>query len=150
MFTKAWSAPPHLWRPVVRHPYHDIMVGQCILAIYYLIRSIHYPHPVEIQNELNIATNYTQLRRGEKSVDSDHTPIEMNLNIIFFLTKQTRNIIFNYKSQKGIQLFQELTTFIEDFTNCFTSIQSLKTQNSKWKYFFKLYCYIAFPKIRLP
>ena len=82
-------------------------------------------------NGLNIATNYTQVRRGGKSVDSDHMLIEMNLNLKLVPTKQTRNIIFNYKSQPGRQLFQELTSSTNDFANCFNSMQSLQTQSEK-------------------
>ena len=58
-------------------------------------------------NVLNIATNYTQVRRGDKSVDSDHMLIEMNFSLKLVLTKQTRNIIFNYKSKQCRQLFTD-------------------------------------------
>ena len=82
-------------------------------------------------NGLNIATNYTQVKRGGKSVDSDHMLIEMNLNLKLVPTKQTRNIIFNYKSEQGRQLFQELTSSTKDITNCFNSMQSLLTKSEK-------------------
>ena len=100
-------------------------------------------------NGLNIATNYTQVRRGGKSVDSDHMLIEMNLNLKLVPTKQTRNIIFNYKSQPGRQLFQELTSSTKDFANCFNSMQSLQTQSEKKKSVLKSYCNKAFSKVRL-
>ena len=49
----------------------------------------------------NIPSNYTQVRRGGKVVDSDHMVIEINLNIRIPPTRPARVIIYNFKNQQG-------------------------------------------------
>ena len=58
----------------------------------------------------NIATNYTQVRKGGKSVDSDHVPIEMSLNLKIFPTRVTREIIYNFKNTQGRETLKNLTS----------------------------------------
>ena len=101
------------------------------------------------EDRLNIPTNYTQVRKGNKAVDSDHMLLEMNLDLKFLPTKPTRNIVYNFKSEQGRQIFKELTTSTRDFTECFTSMQPLQIQSDKWKLTLKSYCDKAFPKVRV-
>ena len=100
-------------------------------------------------DQLNVPTNYTQVRKGGKSVDSDHVPLEMVIDLKIVPTRPTREIIYNFKSEQGIQLFKDITSSTKDFTNCFENMQPLQVQCEQWQTLLKSYCEQAFPKIRV-
>ena len=85
------------------------------------------------EDKLNIPTNYTKVRKGGKSVDSDHMFLELNLDLKVLPTRPTRNIVYNFKCEQGMRIFKELTTSTSEFTECFTSMQPLQIQSKKWK-----------------
>ena len=62
------------------------------------------------EDKKNIPTNYTQVRKGGKSTDSDHVTLELCLDIKILPTQPTRNLIFNLKNEHGRQLFSKLTS----------------------------------------
>ena len=73
----------------------------------------------------------------------------MNLDLKIVPTKPTRNIVFNFKSEQGRQIFKELTISTSDFKEYFTSMQPLQIQSEKWRSTFKSYCEKAFRKVRV-
>ena len=101
------------------------------------------------EDRLNIPTNYTKVRKGGKSVDSDHMFLELNLDLKVLPTRPTRNIVYNFKCEQGMRIFKELTTSTSEFTECFTSMQPLQIQSEKWRSVLKSYCEKSFPKVRV-
>ena len=101
------------------------------------------------EQRTDIPTNYTQVRRGGKAVDSDHMLLEMHLDLKVIPTKPTRTILYNFKSEQGRKIFKELTTITSDFTNCFESRQPLQFQCEEWKNLLQSYCKKSFQKIRV-
>ena len=99
--------------------------------------------------KLNIPSNYTQVRRGGRVVDSDHVPIEMNLDLKILPTHPIRSTIYNFKSQQGRDTFKKLTSETNDFSKCFQSTQSLQVQSELWKQTLESYCQKSFSRIRL-
>ena len=53
ILSRYWNS--HFTGTMVRHPHHDnikwVGLGQWILVLYYLSRTIHYPHPVQSLTE---------------------------------------------------------------------------------------------------
>ena len=96
-----------------------------------------------------ILTNYTQVQKGGRAVDSDHVPMEINLDLKLMPTRPTRITMFNFKNVQGRECFKDLTTATTQFTDCFSSMQSLQLQCETWKRTVMSYCERSFPKIRV-
>ena len=101
------------------------------------------------ESKSNIASNYTQVRKGKKAVDSDHVPLEINIDMKIVPTKPTRNIVLNFKNYQAREIFKELTTHTEEFTKCFETLKPLQEQCETWKETLESYCKKTFPKIRI-
>ena len=56
----------------------------------------------------NIPTNFTQVQKGGRVLDSDHVPLELTLNMKILPTRPTREIIYNFKNKNGRNLFQQM------------------------------------------
>ena len=97
----------------------------------------------------NVPTNYTQLRKGGKAVDSDHMVIELSLNMKVLPTRPTREIIYNFKNKEGQQIFKHNTSDTNEFSNCFSSVEPLLVQCDRWKNILEAHCKKAFPQIRI-
>ena len=98
------------------------------------------------ESKSNIASNYTQVRKGKKAVDSDHVPLEINIDMKIVPTKPTRNIVLNLKNYQAREIFKELTTHTEEFTKCFETLQPLQEQCETWKETLESYCKKTFKK----
>ena len=101
------------------------------------------------ENKQYILTNYSQVRKGRRAVDSDHVPIEISIDLKVIPTKPTRQVLFNFKNEQGRKLFQEITTHTNQFTKCFESMQPLQLQCEQWDKMVMSHCKKAFPKIRV-
>ena len=110
------------------------------------------PHVISMEideSKQNILTNYTEVRKGCKAVDSDHVPMEINLDFKIFPTQQTRVVMYNFKNERGKEIFKRSTTDTSDFTNIFESKSSLQDQCQNWKNMLETHCKKSFPKIRI-
>ena len=71
-------------------------------VLYFLVVSEQIlPHIVsmEIDDEKNnIPSNYTQVRKGGKAVDSDHVPVQINLSFKIIPAHPTRVSLYNFKN----------------------------------------------------
>ena len=94
-------------------------------------------------------TNYTQVKKGFKAVDSDHVPLELNLNLKIFPTKPTRVVIYNFKDERARNIFQNSTTFTKEFTNSFRSNESIQGQCENWKKLLEKHVKNLFLKIKI-
>ena len=97
----------------------------------------------------NIPTNFSQVNKGGKAVDSDHVPIEMEIDIKINPTRPTRENILNFNNLRGREVFKNLTTETHDFTQIFNSMEPLLEQCKKWKVKLEAYCKRSFPRVRI-
>jgi hypothetical protein len=81
----------------------------------------------------NVPTNYTQVRKEGRAVDSDHVPLELTLDMKILPTRPTRVVVYNFKNKNGQNLFKQMTGNTEEFTNCFISEEPLLVQCDMWK-----------------
>ena len=101
------------------------------------------------EDKKDILTNYTQVRKGGKAVDSDHMTVELDLDLKIIPTQPTRSILYNFKNEEARSLFKNLTSKSKEFTKCFDTVQTLPEQCDRWKKTLESYCKKSFPKIRI-
>ena len=65
-----------------------------------------------------ILTNYTQVKKGGKAVDSDHYTQYMDVNLQYNPVKPVREFFLHYKNKKSQMKFKQLTTDTDEFTKC--------------------------------
>ena len=102
-----------------------------------------------MRRKKHILTNYTQVKKGGRAVDSDHVPMELNIDLKMLPTRPTRVTMFNFKNGQGRERFKQLTTDTTEFTECFISMQPLQDQCDKRHKTVMSYCQNLFPKIRV-
>ena len=73
-------------------------------------------------------------------MDSDHVPIEININQKLLPTKPTRMVMFNLKNEQGRKRVQEITSQITQFTDCLESMQSMQIQCEHLQKIVMSYC----------
>ena len=73
-------------------------------------------------------------------MDSDHVPMQLNIDLKMLPTRPTRVTMFNFKNGQGRERFKQLTTDTTEFTECFISMQPLQDQCDKRH---KQLCHIA-------
>ena len=94
-------------------------------------------------------TNYHQVGKTGKAVDSDHFTEYMDLNIEVEVEKPSRVEIFNFKEEEAQVKFKRLTSETTDFTRCFEDGTPLLKQIDHWQQVLKTYCSKSFKKIRI-
>ena len=93
---------------------------------------------MEIDNHKN--HTLTNFKQGEDSVDSDHLPLVMNVNLET-VTKKTEKIeILDTNNKKQKLNFKINTTETEDFTNCFKGPETVLEQCGQWISTLKSHC----------
>lgn len=85
------------------------------------------------EQKKHILTNYRQVGKTGKAVDSDHFTEYMDLNIEVEVVKPERVEIFNIKEQESKVKFKKLTTETTDFTRCFEDETPLLKQIENWQ-----------------
>ena len=80
------------------------------------------------EEKQDMLTKYGQVKKGGRAVDSDHVPLELNIDLKIVPTKPTRNVLFNFKNELGRERFKELASKTSEFSDCFKSMQSLQLQ----------------------
>ena len=101
------------------------------------------------EDKQNILTNYSQVKKGLRAVDSDHVPMEINLNLKIIPTRPTRVVVYNFKDETARQVFKNSTTFTQEFTGSLQSADSLQDQCENWKKLLEKHCEKSFPRIRI-
>ena len=57
------------------------------------------------EDKQDVPTNYTQVKKGGKAVDSDQVPLHINLNFKIIPTRPTRIMLYNFKNEQGRDTF---------------------------------------------
>ena len=97
----------------------------------------------------HILTNYKEAKRGGKATDSDHFTQIMDVNLQIIPLKPKRKEIFNFKNKESQEMFKEITTNTQQFSECFNNDLPILKQVENWRNVLKSHCQIAFKKIRI-
>ena len=103
---------------------------------------------VDVSNNY-ILTNYQQVKRGGKAVDSDHATEYMDMDIEIESEKPERIEMYNFKNTEAQMKFLELTSETNEFTKCFENKMPVLKQVDKWLEMLNSYCAKSFKKIRI-
>ena len=96
-----------------------------------------------------ILTNYQNVRKTGKAVDSDHFTQFMNLDLKFENEKPQRIEIYNFKEKDSQNKFRKLTSETEAFSKCFMNDEPVLLQVRKWRNTLETFCKKSFRKIRI-
>ena len=94
-------------------------------------------------------TNYKPARKGEKAIDSDHFTEYLDINLKVNPLKPVRKEIYNFKCKQSQEVFKEITSNTEEFSNCFEDNNSFFDQIDNWRKVLQAKCQKAFKKIRI-
>ena len=96
-----------------------------------------------------ILTNYKNVKKGQKAVDSDHFTQYMDLDLQYISEKPKRREIFNLKNKKSQAIFKSITSSTSEFSECFNNDIPFEKQIENWRFVLKSHCQQAFKKIRI-
>ena len=119
---------------------------------FFVVCELVLPHVVSMEvddKKKHVLTNYTQVKRGGRAVDSDHVPLELKLDLKHIPTKPARVVLYDNKNRDGQKRFKDLTSETQEFTDCFNSLQPLLDQCDDWLSSVHSYCEKAFPLVRI-
>ena len=103
---------------------------------------------VDVSNNY-ILTNYQQVKRGGKAVDSDHATEYMDMDIEIESEKPERIEMYNFKNTEAQMKFLELTSETNEFTKCFENKMHVSKQVDKWLEMLNSFCSKSFKKIHI-
>ena len=94
-------------------------------------------------------TNYTQIPRGGKAVDSDHmtTLARIKLNIVPHKIQQ--ETVYNLKNINAQKQFKSITSSTKDFSTSITNNNSVQVKYDMWKVVLDSHVKHAFKKLRV-
>ena len=95
----------------------------------------------------HILTNYKEAKRGGKAIDSDHFTQIMDVNLQIIPLKPGRKEIYNFKNKESQDMFKEITTNTQKFSECFNNDLPILKQVENWRNVLKSHCQRAFKKI---
>ena len=94
-------------------------------------------------------TNYKAAKKDGRAIDSDHFTEYIDLDMEITKERPERQEILNFKDKKSQELFKDITSKTEQFTDCFDGEGSLIEKIEKWRKLLFYYCSTAFKKIRI-
>jgi hypothetical protein len=100
-------------------------------------------------NIQHILTNYNPAGKGEKATYSDHFTDAMKASFAICPSKPTKNEILNFKNEKELGKFNDLTNKTTEFTECLKGNRSTEVKTHKWRNLLNVFCKKAFRKIRI-
>ena len=96
-----------------------------------------------------VLTNYRNVTKTGKAVDTDHFTKYLDLDIKVEPEKPERVEIFNFRDEESKTKFLKSTSETEDFTNCFQTENPLLNQIENWQQVLQMYVSQSFEKIRI-
>ena len=97
----------------------------------------------------HVLTNYKQVKKSGKAVDSDHFTQYMDLDLDVMKEKPQRQEMYDFKDKKSQEKFQIMTSETKEFTECFSGEKPLLKKIDKWRTILNSHCSKAFNKIRI-
>ena len=102
---------------------------------------------VDVQGE-NQLTNFSGISNKGKVTESDHSKIELDINLKYEVKKPQRIETYNFKNSDCQKIFKEITTDTNIFSTCFKSDEAFQNQIKNWEHVLKSHIVSVFPKIR--
>ena len=96
-----------------------------------------------------MVTNFKTVKKGGRAIDTDHMTTTLKLDLKVNPVKPSKILIYNFRNQKGQEIFKDSTTNTKDFTRCFMSDEPVDAQAEKWIKVLFAHCAKSFPKIRI-
>ena len=93
-------------------------------------------------------TNFYSIQNRGKTTESDHSKVELKLNLQFPQAKPVRTEAYNYKSDECKKYFRHLTRNTRKFSMCFEGEEKFPEQIISWERNLKRCIIQSFPKIR--
>ena len=97
----------------------------------------------------HIATNFTNVKKGGRAIDSDHYTQFLKVKLEICPTSVKRQEIYNFKNPQCQQIFRDIKNKTEDFKRCFEANVPNVIKFSRWRSVLKTYCGRTYRKIRV-
>ena len=105
---------------------------------------------MEIDNGKNhMLTNYIHTIGEGRTVNSDHLPLKMNVDLQAFPCKKEKKEMLNFKDEEGQNIFRDITTNTSSFTDCFTNEHKVSKEAEEWMTVLKTHAKKSFKTIRI-
>ena len=119
---------------------------------FFLVNSVMLPFVEEMKiddTDEYTLSNHSQNKKNRGSVNSDHRPLILKMNLEFTKLKPQRKEQFNFKTEDCQQLFTEITEATDTLTKCFANDFSDEIQCKMWEKNLERIFYRAFKKKRV-
>ena len=97
----------------------------------------------------HVLTNYKQVKKTGKAVDSDHFTEYLDVDLEIVKEKPERQELYNFKDKPSQEMFKMLTSETNEFSECFSNETPLLQNIENWRKVLNAYCSKAFRKIRI-
>ena len=136
------NALPQCEGLISRRRFRDNKIEESILYFFVVCSKVlPFVKRMVIDESKNyILTNYRQVGKTGKSIDSDHFTEYLDLDIALENVKPERVEIFSFKEEKSQLKFKTLTSETMDFSQCFEDGKPLLQQIRNWQQTLKTYC----------
>ena len=119
---------------------------------FYVVCERVFAHVSEMiidSDKKHIATNFTNVQRGGKAIDSDHYTQILKVKLDICPSWPKRHEILNLKNTQCQKTFKEITHQTSDFHKCLNDNVPNAIKYIRWWNTLQTYCERAFRKIRL-
>ena len=96
----------------------------------------------------NQLTNFHCINHRGKVTETEHSKVELKLDLRFEVNKPHRTESFNFKNDYNKEFFKTITTNTNRLSNCLKSNEPFQKQIKKWEHELRSHVVKAFPKIR--
>ena len=106
---------------ITRSRVKDGVVEESVLD-FFIVCSLVLPHITKMvidDSKSHILTNYKQVRKSGKAIDSDHFTEYLDMDLEVIKEKPERQELFNFKDKQCQEKFTILTSETKEFTECF-------------------------------
>ena len=80
------------------------------------------------EKRISPLTNYSRTMRSNKVTETDHNKMELYISIKAPTVKPDREVLFNFKTKYGQQIFQNVSSNSDTIKNCFKTDRHLEEQ----------------------
>ena len=136
---------------ITRSRVKDGVVEESVLD-FFIVCSLVLPHITKMvidDSKSHILTNYKQVRKSGKAIDSDHFTEYLDMDLEVIKEKPERQELFNFKDKQCQEKFTILTSETKEFTECFRGKKPLLKKIDNWRKVLNSHCSNAFNKIRI-
>ena len=103
---------------------------------FYIVNDILKPFITKMTIDTNKEfglTNYAQMKKNKRAIQSDHCPMTLELNIKYSKIKPQRSEHFNFRNRECQRTFKVMTGETNELTKCFENNLSPIMQINMWE-----------------